>query len=174
MKNIYTYFYKSTIGIIRMAATDKGLAYLTLPGISNRIFKENLIKIFPDSHLIDDARKFIKISKQLNAYFEGKLKKFDIKLDLQATSFEKIALKAVLKIPYGKVRTYGEIAKQISHPKSARAVGNANARNKIPIIIPCHRVVAVNGLGGYAGGLKLKKKLLNLENIKRGKNGYKS
>ena len=157
-----------------MAATDKGLAYLTLPGISCRSFKENLTKIFPDIDMIDDGRKFIKIIKQLNAYFEGKLNKFNINLDIQATSFEKRALRAVARIPYGKVKTYGEIAKQISHPKSARAVGNANARNKIPIIIPCHRVVAANGLGGYAGGLKLKKKLINLENIKRGKYGFQS
>ncbi len=138
---LYTHSFKSKIGTIRIASTSKGLAILTLPGESVQYFKDLLKK----------------------KYLNGKLKKFSMKLDLQTTPFRKKALTEISKTPYGKTKTYGEIAKATGNPKASRAVGSANATNKIPIIIPCHRVLASNGLGGYGGGLEMKKKLLKIE-----------
>jgi len=106
----------------------------------------------------------IKIQKQFEEYFSGKRRKFTLPLDLQGTAFDQKVWKATQKIPYGQVRTYKEIAKMIGKPNASRAVGNALGRNPIPIIIPCHRVIASDGtLGGYSSGLKIKKILLRLE-----------
>ena len=100
---------------------------------------------------------------ELNRYFKGDLKNFSVKLNITGTKFEKNVYNALLKIPYGEVRTYKEIAKSINHPKAYRAVGNANSKNKIPIIVPCHRVVSNSGIGGYSGGINIKKNLLKIE-----------
>jgi len=103
-------------------------------------------------------------AKQLEEYFRGDRKKFDFPLVLHGTEFQKKAWEALQKIPYGHTCSYGEIAAIIGNPKASRAVGMANNRNPIPIIIPCHRVIGHNGkLTGYAGGLELKQKLLELE-----------
>ena len=100
---------------------------------------------------------------ELTRYFKGNLKSFSVKLNITGTKFEKNVYNALLKIPYGEVRTYKEIAEIINHPKAYRAVGNANSKNKIPIIIPCHRVVSNSGIGGYTGGINIKKNLLKIE-----------
>jgi methylated-DNA-[protein]-cysteine S-methyltransferase len=105
-----------------------------------------------------------KAAEQLNEYFDGKLKVFDLPLVLHGTDFQVKVWKALQKIPYGKTSSYGEIAAIIGNPKASRAVGMANNRNPISIIVPCHRVIGHNGsLTGYAGGLKLKQQLLELE-----------
>ncbi|AKT90714.1 O6-alkylguanine-DNA-alkyltransferase [Campylobacter ureolyticus RIGS 9880] len=100
---------------------------------------------------------------ELSRYFKGELKSFSVKLNIIGTEFEKNVYNALLKIPYGQVRTYKEIAKSINNPKAYRAVGNANSKNKIPIIIPCHRVVSNSGIGGYTGGISIKTSLLKIE-----------
>lgn len=102
--------------------------------------------------------------KQLEEYFSGKRKEFNIKLDIIGTDFQVSAWKAMQKIPYGKTISYSEEAKMAGNEKAVRAIGAANGRNKIPIIIPCHRVVGKNGkLVGYTGGLDIKEYLLMLE-----------
>ncbi|MCW1360132.1 methylated-DNA--[protein]-cysteine S-methyltransferase [Campylobacter sp. US33a] len=101
--------------------------------------------------------------KELDLYFLGKLKKFSIPLRVQGSKFEQKVYQALMQIPYGKTATYKEIAQNINHPKAFRAVGNANSKNQLPIFIPCHRVVASNGIGGYNGGIKIKKFLMELE-----------
>lgn len=102
--------------------------------------------------------------KQLEEYFEGKRKSFDIPIKITGTDFQKRVLKELLKIPYGETVTYKDIAKLIGNEKASRAVGMANNKNKIMFIIPCHRVIGKNGnLTGYAGGLNLKKQLLEIE-----------
>ena len=101
---------------------------------------------------------------QLRQYFQGDLKYFNLKTDLCISLFYKKALKAVKKIPYATTRSYKEVANNIGSPNGHRAVANANAKNLIPIVIPCHRVIKSNGeLGGYGGGSKLKKDLLKFE-----------
>lgn len=101
---------------------------------------------------------------QLDEYFNGKRKVFDLPLKMEGTEFQKKVWNELLKIPYGETRSYLDIAKQIKNPKASRAVGMANNKNKIMIIIPCHRVIGSNRkLVGYAGGLEIKEKLLMLE-----------
>jgi methylated-DNA-[protein]-cysteine S-methyltransferase len=105
-----------------------------------------------------------KTAKQLDEYFNNKRQIFDLPLILHGTDFQLKVWKALQTIPYGETRSYGEIAAMIGNPKACRAVGMANNRNPIAIIIPCHRVIGHDGsLTGYAGGLKLKQKLLDLE-----------
>jgi methylated-DNA-[protein]-cysteine S-methyltransferase len=101
---------------------------------------------------------------QLDAYFAGGLTDFTLELDLQGTAFQRRVWQALLTIPFGETRSYGEIAKQIGAPGSARAVGLANGHNPIAIIVPCHRVIGASGnLTGYGGGLERKRSLLALE-----------
>ena len=105
-----------------------------------------------------------KTYKELDEYFRGKRKNFDIPLKIEGTEFQKKVWNALLEIPYGETRSYLDIAKRIGNPKASRAVGMANHNNKIIIIIPCHRVIGSNKkLVGYAGGLDVKEKLLKLE-----------
>ena len=101
---------------------------------------------------------------QLLEYFAGKRKHFDLPLKVAGTPFERAVWRELAAIPYGKTVTYGEIARAIGNPKACRAVGMANHRNRLPIVIPCHRVIGSGGkLTGYAGGLPVKEYLLNLE-----------
>lgn len=101
---------------------------------------------------------------QLQEYFNNKREQFNIPLELKGTPFQKQVWSALTKIPYGKTKSYKEIAQDINNPKAVRAVGNANNKNPIAIIIPCHRVIGSNGkLVGYAGGLELKELLLKIE-----------
>lgn len=93
------------------------------------------------------------------------MKKFHLKLDLSGTPFQKKVLRKIAAIPYGRTKTYGSIAAAVGHPHASRAVGSVNARNPLPIVIPCHRVVGASGPGGYRYGLKIKKNLLKLEGV---------
>ncbi|MCX2743233.1 methylated-DNA--[protein]-cysteine S-methyltransferase [Mangrovivirga sp. M17] len=103
---------------------------------------------------------------QLNEYFTGKRRAFDIPIIYAGTDFQKSVWKQLLNIPYGKIITYSNLADQLKNPGSIRAVGTANGANAISIIVPCHRVIGKNGeLVGYAGGLQVKKELLKLEGI---------
>ena len=100
----------------------------------------------------------------MDEYFDGKRKAFDIPLDMVGTDFQKTAWEALLTIPYGTTSSYGELANSLGKSTSARAIANANGKNKIAIIIPCHRIIGADGsLTGYAGGLERKEKLLDLE-----------
>ena len=105
-----------------------------------------------------------KAIKEIKEYLEGKRNSFDLPLEPEGTEFQKKAWNVLKEIPYGETRSYGEIAKLIGNEKASRAVGMANNKNPIMIMIPCHRVIGVNGkLVGYAGGLDVKEKLLNME-----------
>lgn len=104
-------------------------------------------------------------AKQLSEYFADKLTEFNLPLNPQGTEFQKKVWKILLSVPYGTVLSYGEIANLTGNKKACRAVGNAVGRNPILIVIPCHRVKAANGIGGFSAGIELKKHLLNKENI---------
>ncbi len=104
------------------------------------------------------------VFKQVLEYFDGKRKVFDFKYEMQGTDFQKKVWSALLEIPYGETRTYKDIAKAIGNEKASRAVGNANNKNPVTIVVPCHRVIGTSGkLVGYAGGLKMKEYLLEME-----------
>jgi len=107
---------------------------------------------------------FVTTIKQINEYLDGKLKTFKIRLSPEGTEFQKNVWSELQKIPFGEVRTYGEIAAALGNKSAARAVGMSNSRNPIPLIIPCHRVIGSNGkLTGFAHGLTLKQRLLDIE-----------
>ncbi|HEY1827107.1 MAG TPA: methylated-DNA--[protein]-cysteine S-methyltransferase [Acidimicrobiales bacterium] len=102
---------------------------------------------------------------QLEEYFAGERQTFDLRMELDGTDFQRSVWKELSRIPYGTTISYGELARRVGRPNGPRAVGQANGRNPIAIIVPCHRVVASNGLGGYGGGLPLKRALLAMEGV---------
>ncbi|MGB9679784.1 MAG: methylated-DNA--[protein]-cysteine S-methyltransferase [Thermoanaerobacteraceae bacterium] len=143
------------IGILTIFSTGKGIY---------RINFENENINLKNSHHKGEDLYINEVIAQLDLYFRKKLKVFNLTLDLHGTDFQKRVWEEVLKIPYGTVTTYSDIAYRIGNSKASRAVGQALNKNPIPIIIPCHRVVGKNkDLTGYRGGLNVKKFLLNLE-----------
>ena len=146
------YYYKRTkIGYLTITEENKAVT-------SIRFGKFNCEGNFILSPLIQ------KTFLELEEYFEGKRKTFDIKLKPKGTEFQKKVWKELEKIPYGEIRNYKDIAEACGNPRASRAVGMANNKNPHPIIIPCHRVIGSNGkLTGYAGGLKIKAALLRIE-----------
>jgi len=147
---------KSPIGPLMLAGDERGLRLVHF--MTGRRPKS------PQRDWTEDKTPFKEVVRQLEAYFDGKLKDFELPLILDGTSFQLLVWNNLRKIPYGETISYGQLAKRIGSPDAARAVGLANGSNPIPIIIPCHRVIGSNGdLTGFGGGLPLKKKLLALE-----------
>jgi methylated-DNA-[protein]-cysteine S-methyltransferase len=148
----------SPIGTLTLAGRGRVLTNLRMV---DQTYEPNRADWSRDPSGFDDA------VDQLGAYFAGELTDFDIELDLAGTEFQRRVWKALLTIPYGETRSYGEIAEQIGAPGAARAVGLANGHNPIAIIVPCHRVIGANGsLTGFGGGLGRKRTLLELEKRK--------
>lgn len=149
---------KSPVGDLKLVASDKGLAAILWPNDDPK-----RVRLAP---LTEDHRHPVlnETERQLGEYFKGRRKIFDLPLDFAGTAFQKSVWKALLKIPYGQTRSYGELAKQLGNAKAVRAVGAANGRNPISIVAPCHRVIGASGkLTGFAGGLQAKAFLLQLE-----------
>ena len=121
----------------------------------------------PPPSEIRNVSLFENVFTQFSEYFEGTRRDFTLPFCLNGRAFEMRVWKALMQIPYGETRSYGEIAAACGNPKAARAVGQAVHRNPLPIIVPCHRVVGVSNLGGYAGGLAIKRFLLRLEGARK-------
>jgi methylated-DNA-[protein]-cysteine S-methyltransferase len=153
----------TSIGPLHLAATEKGLRRVSFSGDTAAF----LDKLDRRSRWVQDREAMAPYRQQLLDYFSGELRRFSIPLDLTSvTEFQRRVLSAIAKIPAGTVRSYGQVAAAIGKPKAARAVGQALGSNPVPIVLPCHRVVASDGsLGGYAGGLDRKRQLLALEGI---------
>jgi len=165
MNQLYIHTFKTKWGIFRTAATTKSLVLVSMPGESQESFDDRIADRFP-GFTIERGGEVNKLAeKEVTAYLNGKLRKFTVKFDIHAAPFQKKVLKYVARIPFGQVKSYGQIAAIVGCPRASRAVGTANARNNLPIIIPCHRVVGSNGIGGYGGGLELKRKLLRHEGV---------
>jgi O-6-methylguanine DNA methyltransferase len=163
---IYFTSYDSPIGRLFIAATDKGLLRISPAKGSELSFIMSLgIKHFDVVHA---GKPFASIKKQLDLYFKGRPVLFRFKADLgHGTAFQKKVWEKLSEILPGQMVTYGMLAKEIGRPKAFRAVGQAVGANPLPIIIPCHRVIASNGsLGGFAWGVNIKRKLLSIEGIK--------
>jgi methylated-DNA-[protein]-cysteine S-methyltransferase len=155
---------KSPVGEILATRTDRGLNFVSFP--KNRWEKFlSALKKGENVTLIEDNKRFSNLRNNLKAYFSGKRVQFRENFDLKGgTDFQKKVWRAMQKIPFGQTRSYGWLAKQVGGKSKARAVGGACGSNPIPILIPCHRVIGEDGgLGGYGGGLNLKRKLLKIE-----------
>ncbi len=151
----YTY-YSSPIGELLLAGSDPGLEMIGFP--------EGKGHIEPRAEWQRDDSAFARVKKQLKEYFAGKRTEFDLPLCPNGTAFQLDVLTALQSIPYGQTRSYRDIAEQVGRPTAVRAVGAANGRNPLPIVIPCHRVIGANGsLTGFGGGIAAKKYLLQLE-----------
>jgi methylated-DNA-[protein]-cysteine S-methyltransferase len=148
------------IGELRVVASDEGVRAILLP--------------LPDRHVPAAAQDdpghpvLLEASRQLDEYFAGERRAFDLPLDVEGTAFQRSVWDALVEIPYGGTESYGELAERIGRPGAARAVGAANGRNPVPIIVPCHRVIGADGaLVGYGGpseaGLAMKHSLIRLE-----------
>ena len=127
-------------------------------------FPEGKGVIYPAADWIQDDSIFKQVEDQLNEYFAGERQQFDLKIKPSGTRFQLRVLESLQEIPYGQTTTYSNVAESIGRPKAFRAVGAANGRNPLPIVIPCHRVIGADGsLTGFGGGLATKSFLLNLE-----------
>jgi methylated-DNA-[protein]-cysteine S-methyltransferase len=154
----------SPIGPLRLASTGAGLAYVELPHESGSGLHGWLRRALPDVTITEGFAPNRVAIGQIREYLEGKRTDFDLPLDLRGTAFQ-LAVWAILReIPYGETRSYAEVARMVGRPSAVRAVGAANGANPLALVIPCHRVIASDGrLGGYAGGLDLKARLLAME-----------
>ncbi len=151
----YTEF-ASPVGPLLLAATGKGLCGLW--------FKDARHAVGPTTGWLRSEEPFAAVRQALTQYFEGVPVAFDVPLDLKGSDFQRSVWQALQTIPYGKTASYGELAAAIGRPRAVRALGAANGRNPVSIIVPCHMVIGANGaLTGYAGGLFAKRFLLELE-----------
>lgn len=148
----------SPIGVLKLVASAQGLVAILWENDNPRRVRLG-DEVEEASHPM-----VVQTEMELREYFAGKRNTFSVSLDMRGTTFQKQVWKALLAIPFGETRTYGDLAKRLGNPSATRAVGAANGRNPIAIIVPCHRVIGANGnLTGFAGGLEAKAHLLNLE-----------
>lgn len=150
----------SPIGMLKLVASTKGLVAILWENDKPRRVR-----------LADGVEEalhpvLVRTEIELSEYFAGKRDKFSVPLDMRGTTFQKQVWQALLAIPFGETRTYGDLANRLGNPAATRAVGAANGRNPIAIVVPCHRVIGATGsLTGFAGGLQAKAHLLNLEGV---------
>lgn len=156
MKNIW--YYDFPIGTLGIAEDGDG--------ITNIFFKSDQV---PQGFAEQETPLLKKAAEQLREYFDGRRKAFELPLSLHGTDFQLADWQALRTIPYGETYSYKQIAEKIGNPKACRAVGMANNRNPVAIVVPCHRVIGQNGsMVGYAGGLDVKRYLLDLESRNSG------
>lgn len=174
IKNCY---YESPVGLLEIGEDNHGICRIGFTKTASRVLdrkeaagnetevgKTVSDKMFP----VTETPLMMETIRQLQQYFSWKRKEFDLPLSFYGTDFQKDVWKALMEIPYGETRSYGQIAEVLGRPKACRAVGMANHVNEILIVVPCHRVIGANGsLTGYGGGLDVKEKLLKLEQKNR-------
>ncbi len=169
METLHSTRFISPVGPLFLAASEKGLIALEfdarLPG--QQTIRPNPRDLRAESASVqfsDSATSLSRYTRELEQYFAGTRREFTFPLDLRGTDFQRACWRALLAIPYGETRTYADIARVVGRPQAFRAVGMANNRNPVAIVVPCHRVIASDGtLCGYGGGLDIKRKLLELE-----------
>jgi len=150
----------SPVGELVLAQTELGLCRIsyTTEGADELLARDFGVRVLRVP--LDDVRR------ELEEYFAGKRREFDLPLDLRGTGFQAAVLHELAQVPYGQTDTYGHLAAKVGKPRAARAVGTVMNRNPLPIVLPCHRIVGANGaLTGYAGGLHIKRALLELEGV---------
>ena len=147
---------ESPIGRLLLAGNEDGLAVIGFP--EGKGHRE------PEPGWVEDEGSFAEVKRQLDEYFDGTRLEFELPLSPDGTEFQLDVLRALQEIPYGETASYADIARRVGRPKAVRAVGAANGRNPLPIVIPCHRVIGSNGsMTGFGGGIDTKVALLELE-----------
>jgi methylated-DNA-[protein]-cysteine S-methyltransferase len=165
-EQLMSLYYKtmdSPVGKLKLVASDEGLVAI--------LWQNDRPERVPLGDMADQPgqRVLVETERQLVEYFAGQRREFELPLDMRGTRFQKDVWEALLGIPCGETRSYGELAKQLGNPAASRAVGAANGRNPISIVVPCHRVIGSSGkLTGFAGGLDVKERLLALERGEKG------
>ncbi len=155
---MYTTIYNSPVGPLTVVGSDAGLRAILWP-----TEKAGRVRL-PSTTARDDHPILVATANQLGQYFAGDLRQFDLPLDPHGTVFQVKAWRALADIPFGQRTSYAEQARRLGHPNAVRAIGSANGRNPLSIVLPCHRVVATSGaLTGFAGGLDIKRWLLDFE-----------
>ena len=169
METLHSTMFTSPVGPLFLASSDRGLVALEfdarLPGQQTiRPNPRDLRAEVRGVRFEESAVALQPYTRELEQYFAGKRREFSFALDLRGTEFQRACWHALVAIPYGETRSYGDIARAVGRPQGFRAVGMANNRNPVAIVVPCHRVIASDGtLCGYGGGLGVKRKLLELE-----------
>jgi methylated-DNA-[protein]-cysteine S-methyltransferase len=151
-------FMESPVGRLKLVASERGLVAI--------LWENDGPRRVVLGELWDDDRQpiLVETERQLKEYFTGKRREFSLPLDMNGTPFQKSVWEALLAIPFGETRSYGQLARQLGRPSAMRAVGAANGRNPLSIVVPCHRVIGSSGkLIGFAGGLETKAQLLKME-----------
>jgi len=155
---------ETAIGMLRLAATPRGLARVAFSLGAACDFHGWLARMLPDAVHCERLPLLDEAERQLGEYFAGKRHDFALPFDLRGSAFQLAVWHALAAIPFGETRTYGEVARAVGRPGAARAVGAASGANPLAVIVPCHRVTAAGGkIGGYGGGLRAKRILLGLE-----------
>jgi methylated-DNA-[protein]-cysteine S-methyltransferase len=164
METLYTAEFESPVGVLRVASTERGLAHLQLPRASGRGLVGWALRHAPGAATREAYARNRAAIRQLLDYLEGKRTSFELELDLRATPFQRAVYQAIQRIPYGETRSYAQVARDAGRPRALRAAGAASGANPLPLVIPCHRVISGDGhLRGYAGGVRLQRKLLAME-----------
>ncbi len=165
MKNIHIQYHKTKIGDLILGSFEGKICILDFAYRKMRNTVDNRIKKGLNADFIEECDDIItETIKQINEYLQGKRKEFNIPILMVGSDFQKQVWSELLNITYGKTASYLDLAKNINNPKAVRAVASSNGANSIALIIPCHRIIETNGgLGGYGGGINVKKRLLNLE-----------
>jgi len=159
-------FADTRLGQILVATSALGLCRIHLPGDDPLGSLKQWASVHaPGAGFVRDPSAVREATQQIEAYARGQLTRFDLPLDLAGTPFQLRVWSALQEIPYGATRTYADVAAAIGEPRAMRAVGAANGRNPVPLVVPCHRVIARDGIGGFTGGLSNKEALLALENV---------
>jgi len=169
METLHSTQFMSPVGPLFLACSESGLVALEfdarLPG--QQTIRPNPRDLRTESASVkfsESAKRLSQYTRELKEYFAGTRREFSFPLDLRGTDFQVACWRALLAIPFGETRTYADIARAVGRPQAFRAVGMANNRNPVAIVIPCHRVIASDGtLCGYGGGLEIKRQLLELE-----------
>ena len=155
---------ETPLGQLRVAVTESGVVRIALPRSSGAGFAGWLRNSFPDAERVPWLPLRDKLEQELGEYFAGKRREFSLPAELVGTDFQRAVWREIAAIPYGSTLTYAEVARAAGRKNAVRAAGTATGANPLPVLIPCHRVIAAHGkLGGFSGGLDAKRRLLALE-----------
>ncbi|MDA1265727.1 MAG: methylated-DNA--[protein]-cysteine S-methyltransferase [Planctomycetota bacterium] len=156
---------ETALGRFLVASSERGVVYLGLREARSWAGLEDYARRkSPGAELVEDAHALKPLRDELAAWADGDLRKFHVPIDLRGTPFQLACWDQLQRIPYGTTITYNELARRVDRPRGAsRAVGQANGANPVAIVVPCHRVLATTGLGGFGGGIEMKRRMLELE-----------